>query len=103
MNAIIGICIIISLTLNALLLSKQSLSTTNEDTVPSMDYNVDCNDNEAMEVEDVCHFKQSLKGRIYVYDIPEFMRENPRRSWYSRFVGLDNYNSSSDLNFGFDR
>eukprot|EP01084_Bolivina_argentea_P125048 221589_1 len=130
------ILLLISLTLNVMLLSQQSLIIN--DDVPEMDYrigynkDVDCDDNSPPiinqqrslrdEVLDSisrdphikklplknskydpnpCHFNASLKNRIYLYDIPYHMREIPRGSWYSRFVGLDNYNNTESLNFGF--
>ena len=107
-NILTGICILlfISLTLNALLLSRQSISF--EDNIPSMDYSSNskkCKKKEKIKSithdADICNFNASLKGRIYLYDIPTHMREIPRDLWYSRFVGLDNYNDTESLNFGF--
>lgn len=51
----------------------------------------------------ICHFNTSLRGKIYVYDIPWHMREIPRYLWYERFSGGDNYNDSKTLNFGFGK
>ena len=58
-------------------------------------------DTSASSSADVCHFNRSLQRKIYVYPIPSHMREDPRYLWYSRFSGLDNYNDSAALNFGF--
>ena len=53
--------------------------------------------------DNVCHFNASLRGKIYVYDIPWHMREIPRYLWYERFSGGDNYNETKSLNFGFGK
>lgn len=55
------------------------------------------------DINAICHFNVSLKHKVYVYPIPEFMRENPRRDWRVRFESLEDYNDSNALNFGFGR
>eukprot|EP01083_Nonionella_stella_P094767 265999_1 len=138
-----GICVLllVSVTLNVMLLSNQSISL--DDDVPQMDYSLqsikrtDCGKSNIVsphtplsinrttigdhsypqlnthhnqsqldtpqELPDICGFDVSLKGKIYLYDLPYTMREVPRGQWYRRFAGLTNYNDTQALNFGFGK
>ena len=53
--------------------------------------------------DDKCHFNTSLKHRVYVYDLPWNMREEPRMRWYEMFNKQShaNYNDTVNFNFGF--
>ena len=50
----------------------------------------------------MCHIKKSFKHAIYIYDIPYFYREQPRKHWYKYIHGKEKiYDDSNKLNFAF--
>eukprot|EP01083_Nonionella_stella_P174302 603849_1 len=60
--------------------------------------------NEAPSKEDdICHFHTSLEHKVYIYDLPWSMREEPRMRWYEMFNKQSHasYNDTTRFNFGF--
>ena len=51
---------------------------------------------------DPCHFNQGINNKMYIYDIPYYYREQPRKHWYKWIHGKEQpYDDPKGLNFAF--
>ena len=103
--------LIVSITMNIMLLSSYLHSPqmlinppiNNEYTLSN-----DCNENDeqitmSQSEPDKCHFDVSLEHRVFVYNLPWNLREEPSMRWYEMFNRQShaNYNDTERFNFGF--